>query len=134
MNVGGKFPGGTPVHEFIPCQLFGQEPVVRFVLIEGTNHIIAVAPFAVAINYISDDVVEPKCVYVAGPIQPMARPFLAEVRRSKKTVNKMLPGLRRLISDEGVDFFRRVTRAKGLVMLGRYDRIVALQPCATNGE
>jgi len=87
--------------KLIARQLFANEARIGLVGIEGGNDIVAVAP-GVGADLI---VFVAVAVGIAGEIEPMPPPTLAIVRRGQQPVDHFLPGIRRGIVDEIVDFF-----------------------------
>ena len=82
--------------------LLFDEPVVRLVLVERPDHVIAISPGfrTVAI------VLEAAGVGIADHIEPVPAPALAVVRRSKKILDHLGERLRRRIVYKRVDLRR----------------------------
>ena len=86
--------------------LFG-EAVVRLVVIERLDHIIAEAPGLQIVRIL----LEAGGVAIAHQIQPMPSPLLAIARRGQQRIDQMLPGLRRAVVQEFAQLFRRGRQA-----------------------
>ena len=101
-----EFFGVAPIDHFVTGELLVNEAVERFVLIQRTNHVIAIAPLPVAEFDRSGVVVAPQHIDVAGPIQPVPAPAFAEVRRSEQTINQLVLSFGRIVRQELRDLFR----------------------------
>ena len=94
-------------------QLLAYEQVVRLVVVESLDHVIAVAPHRrpIEIALVSAR------VGIVRQIEPMTPPALAVVRRGQQLVDELIPGARILVVDEGLHFLRR-RRQPGQVEVG----------------
>ena len=86
----------------IAGQVFSNELVEGFVIVDRTNDIVAEGPSVV------DDVIalEADAFAEAHDIQPMSPPTLAVARRVKQSVEQFFVSLRAGIVDKGVDVIR----------------------------
>ena len=76
--------------EFVACDLFFKKQVVRLVLVEGADHIVAIAPSIGPVEI----VLEAVGIGVAGDVQPVTSPALAIVGRRQQPVDHALPAIR----------------------------------------
>ena len=83
-------------------ELFDDEFVERFVVIQRGDHVIAVTP-GVEIRQV---LVEAVGIGIAGNVQPVAPPALAIVRRCQQTINEPFICCYRLVPEKSGDFFR----------------------------
>ncbi len=89
------------VREQVSGDLLANELIVGNVLVESTDHIVAVAPRA-------DDLVVPLIsagLGEANEVEPVPRPLLAELRRVEEPIDEPLIGVGRGIVDEAADLF-----------------------------
>src|SRR5262249_54643043 len=98
-HLRGQFPGATPVAQLVAGQLLRQEAVIRQVVVEGLDNVIAVAPGLWPWAIRREVAVR---VGVAGDIEPVAPPALAVGGRGEQAIDKALVGVRALISEEVV--------------------------------
>ena len=91
------------VVQLVAGQLLLDEAVVRLVLVEGVDDVIAVAPgerlFAVALVAVG--------LGVADHVQPEARPALAVLRPGQQAVEQGFVSTRRCVGHERLDLLRR---------------------------
>ncbi len=100
-EAGGDGCSGVIGKEFVSGELFLQETVVGFVLIERLNNVIAVAPGIRAVEVGSVAV----GIGVADEIQPMAGPAFAIGGAVKELVDEAFPCVRATIVEEVFDLF-----------------------------
>ena len=91
---------GDPV-EFVAGDLFGEEGVVRLVLVERADHVVAVSPGIGAVEV----VLEAVGVGVARNIEPVPAPTFAVVRRGEQPIDEAFPALG-VIGRSGMRRFR----------------------------
>ena len=84
-------------------QLLLDEPVIRLVLIEALNDVVAVAP-NIWPGFIG---FEAFAIGITRQIEPMARPTFAVARRGEQTINHFSEGIRRLVIEKNLGLFRR---------------------------
>src|SRR5581483_4883883 len=91
------------VIDLVSRKLFNDELVVRLVLVERLDQVIAIPPrgFEVSVVLVAGT------VGVAGHIHPMPRVPLAVVLGSQRTYNYLLPGLGGLVIQKSVQLSRR---------------------------
>ena len=94
--------------EEITGQMGAEEGVERLVTVEGGDAPVAVAP-GVAMG---DVFVEPVGVGIADDVEPMPGLMLAVARRREQSIDHPIPGLRRLVRQEGVDLIGRRREAR----------------------
>ena len=91
------------IGQFVAGKLFEHEAVVRLVVIEGGNHVIAIAPrfglFRVALIAVG--------LRKSRHVEPMSPPPFAVLLAGKQLVDKPLIRLRRVIGCEAVNFLGR---------------------------
>src|SRR2546426_4484992 len=90
------------VIELVGGELLDDELVVRLVVIQGLDHVIAIAPCCRQIAI----VLEARAVGVANDVQPVSSPTLAVMGRGQQPLDEVLVGSRRRILDEGVHLLR----------------------------
>ena len=90
--------------ELVAGQLLGNEAIERLVLVERGDDVVAIAPLAFAGDDERRVDVEADGVDVAGHVQPVTAPALAEVRRSQQSVDQPLEGVGTLVGDKGLHF------------------------------
>ena len=93
---------GLAVH-LVARQLLGEEDVVRLVLVESANDVIAIAPGIGAIVVVLVAV----GVRIPRHIQPVASPAFAVVWRCEQLVDQPVPGARLVVSQERGQLARR---------------------------
>ena len=93
--------GGVAGVEFVAGDLLADEAVVRLVLVEGVDDVVAVAP-DVGAGLVA---LEALAVGVAGEVEPVARPALAVARRGEKAINDAVEGGGRVVGEERLHFF-----------------------------
>ena len=74
---------GLLVEELISRDLFGNESIVGFVLVEGTNDVVSIAPSVGALPVVG----ETGAVSIPCNIEPVATPLLAVVRTREQTID-----------------------------------------------
>ena len=84
-------------------QLLLDETVVRLVLIEALNHVVAIAP-DIGPRFIG---FEALAIGIARQIEPMARPAFAIVRRGQQRIDHFGEGIGRLVIEKGLRLFGR---------------------------
>ena len=89
--------------EEITGQMRPQKGVEGLVSVESGDAPVAVAP-GVAMG---DVFIKPVGVGIADDVEPMPGLMLAVARRGQQSLDHPIPGLRRLIRQEGVDLVRR---------------------------
>ena len=103
--------GGGPVFELrgvvgsgkkISGQLFLHELIVRLVLIERANHVIAIPP-CVPVHQV---LVEPVRIGITGYIEPVPRPSLSIMRRGQQAVYDFCERIETGVGQERVHFLR----------------------------
>ena len=91
------------IGQFVARKLFQHEAVVRLVVIQGGNHVIAIAPrfglFRVALIAVG--------LRISRDVEPMPPPPFAVLLAGKQLVDKPLIRLRRVIGYEAVNFLGR---------------------------
>ena len=96
-----------------PRDLLADELVVRLVVVERVDHVVAVAP-RVRPRVV---LLEARRVGVAGHVEPVPAPALAVVGRGQQPVDEPLPGAARRIGQELVGLRRR-RRHAGEIQVG----------------
>ena len=91
--------------------LFPDELIVRLVLVERVNDIVAVAE-CVDIGQVF---VEPVAIGITRDVEPVASPFFAVVRRSQQPIDDFAKGIGRLIGDKVGDLLHRGREAGQVV-------------------
>ena len=114
--------------DLVAGQLLAQEPIVRLVVVEGADDVIAIAPGVLAVRV----VLEAVGLGEADDIQPVLAPVLAIVRAGEQALDQFLPGIRRAVGDERLDFGGR-RRQAGEVEAETADQRGAGRPAATAG-
>ena len=94
--AGGLFVGG----EEVAGELLDEELVVGFVVVEGADDVVAVAP-GVAVG---DVFVHAVGVGVAGDVEPVAGPARAVLGRGEEAVDEVAEGVGGVVGEEGGDF------------------------------
>ena len=96
-----------------PGELRLHEPVVRHVVVERLNHPVAKNVRALERHVAATLGIEAAHIVlgVTCDIQPMTSPAFAIARRSQQTVHHFCVCIRRMVVDEGVDFFWRWRQA-----------------------
>ena len=90
------FLGG--IRDHVPCQLVGDEVIIRQVSLKGADHPVTPLPDgAVAIDLIA------VAIRVAGDIKPLGGHALSIGRADKQAVDLVFVCLRRFISEEGIE-------------------------------
>ena len=79
--------------ELIPGNLFNHKFIVRLVLIEGTNDIVAVTPGIRSFIVIGVTA----GISIAGYIQPVLSPAFTVMRAGEKFINELAPSLERVL-------------------------------------
>ena len=88
------------IGQFVAGQLLGDKLVVRLVLVERLDHVIAIAPGVLQIVV----VFVTRAIGVASHVQPHAGPALAVVWRIEKFVHQLFVGVRVGVLHKRVDF------------------------------
>ena len=91
--------------------LFPDKLVVRLVLVERINDIVAVAECV----DVGEVFVEAIAVGIAGDVEPVATPFFAVMRRGQKPIDDPAECIRRFVSEEIGDFLHRWRKAGQVV-------------------
>ena len=86
----------------IAGDLLAQELVVRLVLVERRDDVVAIAPGM----RVSEVDVLARALRIAGHVQPVAAPSLAELRRGEQAVHDLAEGIRRAVLEKRVDVLR----------------------------
>lgn len=71
--------------ELVPRNLFQDELVIRLILIEAANYIVAIAPGVRTFIVIGETV----RIAVAGDVEPMAAPFFTVVREARSRSTRL---------------------------------------------
>ena len=85
--------------EFIARNLLFGEAIVRLVVIERLDDVVAVAPGDQQIRIL----LETGGIAITREIEPVSSPFFAIARRRQQTVDHLFPGIGRAIPEECVD-------------------------------
>ena len=101
-NVVGSAQFDVVGPDLVGCHLLPHELVEGFVVVEGLDHVVPVAPGVREV----DVGFEPSRVGVAHRVQPVAPPALAVALRVQKPIDCILERLGRRILDERSDFLR----------------------------
>ncbi len=130
-KCGGDLGGSVGALDLIARQLLDQKPVVRLVLVEGVDHVVAVSPgvrlVAVALVAVGFGVTD--------DIQPMPRPALSILRAGQQVINHLGDRIGRLVIEERPDFVRGRRQADQVEIkpadqgpsIGRSDRLDPLR-------
>src|SRR6185295_17365030 len=92
----------APGLELVPGELLLKELIVRLVLVERANHVVAIAPRVGPIVVL----LEAARIGVTRDVQPMPAPSLAVVRRREQRVDETRPGVRRVVREKRGGFGR----------------------------
>ena len=95
--------------EFVTGELLADELIPRFVLVERSHHVVAIAP-GLRTGRVGGGVAVR--IRVARHIEPVTRPTFAVGRRGEESIDDPLMGLRRGIREKGIDF-RRFRKQSG---------------------
>ena len=87
--------------DLVAGNLFADEAVVGFVVVERLNHIVAIAP-DVGANFVGLEAVG---VGVAGYVEPFAAPAFTVVGRGEQAIDDFREGVGGVIGQEGLGFF-----------------------------
>ena len=109
---------GLAVH-LVAGNLLDEEPVVRLVVVERLDHVVAVAPRVRPMHV----VLEAGGVGVARDVEPEPAVALAVVRRREQRIDQMLPRVRRLVADERVHLRRRRRQAEEIEVGAPHERV-----------
>ena len=94
------FLGG--IRDHVPCQLVGDEVIIRQVSLKGADHPVTPLPDgAVAIDLIA------VAIRVAGDIEPLSGHALSIGRADKQAIDLFFICLGRFISEEGIELGER---------------------------
>ena len=115
---------GLPVH-LVASDLFGEEQVVRLVLVERLDDVVAIAPCVGPMHV----VLETTGVGVPRHVKPVAPVALAVVRRREKRIDQALPCLRGLVRHERGHLRRRRQQAEKVQVCPSHER----QPVGARG-
>ena len=98
----GRRPLGRvpPVGQLVAGELLGQEAVEGQVGVEGADDLVAVAPLVLAELDGGGVVVAADDIDVAGGVEPVPAPALAEVRRGQQPVDQPLVGVGPRVGEE----------------------------------
>ncbi len=102
MLRGGQFVGG---------ELFEDEQVIRLVLVEAADHVIAISPGVEVIRVFALPLDVPLGVAVAGRIQPVPAPSFPVVRRTEQPIDHFVESVGRVIFQEVLDLLPRRRQA-----------------------
>ena len=111
---------GSAVH-LVAGDLLDQEAVVRLVVVERLDHVVAVTPGIGAMGV----VLEARRVRVARDVEPEPSVAFAVVRRGEQAVDEAFPRIRRSIRDERIDL-RRCRRQAKQIEIGASNQRVAV--------
>ena len=100
-------PSGVPPVQHVAGDLLLDELRVRFIVIEGLDDVIAVAPGVVADAVVLEAVAFGK----AGLVEPVPRPPFAVVRGGQQSIDHLFVGVGRIVLEKGVDLVRRRRQA-----------------------
>ena len=89
--------------DFVAGKLLLHEAIIRLVVVERFDHVIAVAPHAGTIAVILEAV----RLGVAHHVEPVLRPAFAVVRRRQQPIDELLIRIGCVIVDERIDLLRR---------------------------
>ncbi len=103
----GEHPRAPPIHHLVARDLLADELIVGHIVVEGSDDIIAIAPFAFALNDERGIDVEANGVGITGHIEPVPGPALAEARRRQQTIEHTLECIRTIVRKKGIHFFDR---------------------------
>src|SRR5262245_16076550 len=97
--------------EHVAGNLLADELVVRLVLVEALNDVIAIAPRVIA------DLVAFEALTLREPshVEPVSSPALAITRRGQQSINQLLICIWRLVFQEGVQFLGRGREAMQVI-------------------
>src|SRR5262245_12084647 len=99
----GDYRVGIVRPEFVAGDLLFDEPVVRFVFVEGLDDVIAISP-RVGPRLVR---LESFALGVTRQVEPVARPLLAVMRTVEQTVDHLLKSPGRVVGQKRVDLFGR---------------------------
>ena len=103
VEAGGETRVGIAREKFVAGDLLLDETVERFVGVERTNDVVAIA-----IRVAEEEIgLEAAGVGVARDIEPVAAVALAVLRRGEEAVDKLRVGVGGLVGEERLDFFGR---------------------------
>src|ERR1051326_954139 len=89
--------------EFVSGDLLFRKTIGGFVVIEGLNHVVAIAPGFERVWVL----LETGSVAITHQIEPVPAPFFSIARRGKQRIDKLLPGGWRLIAEKRAHLFGR---------------------------
>ena len=95
-----KLWGCPPVRQFIAGQLLDDKAVIRRILVERGDDVIAVLPLALGLDLERSVDVEPDRVRVTHHVQPVPAPALAKVRRRQQLINQSFESAGALVCDK----------------------------------
>ncbi len=89
--------------QFIASDLFLEEAVVRFVVVERLDDVVAVAP-GIRPDFVG---LESFALGVAGKVEPVTGPAFAVTSGGEQAVHDLVERFGRVVGEESVHFFRR---------------------------
>jgi hypothetical protein len=89
--------------EFVCGDLLFRKTIVGLVVIEGLDYVIAIAPGFERVRVLF----ETGSIGITHQIEPMPAPFFSVARRDKQRIDKLLPGVWRLIAQKRAHLFGR---------------------------
>ena len=93
--------------QFIRRELFDDEDVVRLIVVEAPDDVIAIRPRIRTARVFALAAYHAFRVAVTRHVEPVAAPAFAVVRRCEQTIHHFGERVRRLVFDERLDFLRR---------------------------
>ena len=111
IKAGGRDAVGVAIRKLVASQLLHDETVVRLVLVEGANDVVAVFPHQIlpAVPLV------PVCLGEANKVEPMPPPLFAIPIRGQQLVDDLLERARRRVGEERLDLRRRRGQAGQVV-------------------
>ena len=110
--AGGDDRLGRDVVQLVAGELLGDELVVRFVVVQGANHVVAITPYK-GLGPVAFITVG---LGVANQIEPMPAPAFAVVRRLEQVIDHALERPGRTIGQKRFDFLGRRGQADQVVV------------------
>ena len=101
------------VRQFVRGDLLDDELVVRLVVVERADDVVAIRPrvgIAVAVARIQQRDL-PRGVRVARGVEPVPAPAFAEMRRAQQAIHDVGEGVRRSVREKGAQLIRRRRQA-----------------------
>ena len=111
IKAGGRDAVGVAIRKLVASQLLHDETVVRLVLVEGANDVVAVFPHQIlpAVPLV------PVCLGKANKVEPMPPPLFAIPIRGQQLVDDFLERARRRVGEKRLDLRRRRRQAGQVV-------------------